>query len=182
MANLARILTDFFEFPKFCFLLSGTLAALWVFLSDQIQEFPQPIKGVMELVLFSFICYLEPGIGLVCFFCFGNPIHNRHDLSLELLNVFNLKSEYQNKLHPSLKDFIITINVLHNLLNYLAHKNPALGLDFWNLCQTKKFVFILDFRNGPFDDFRHVWIKSQNFKSWENLKKSVFDLAPFSKE
>ena len=59
---------------------------------------------------------------------------------------------------------------LPNLLNYLAHKNPALGLDFWNLCQTKKFVFILDFRNGPFDDFRHVWIKSQNFKSWENLK------------
>ena len=71
--------------------------------------------------------------------------------------------------------------VLHNLLNYLAHKNPALGLDFWNLCQTKKFVFILDFRNGPFDDFRHVWIKSQNFKSLENLKK-VFLIWPHSQK
>ena len=52
---MARILTDFFEFPKFCFLLSGTAVLLGLGIhkyQDQIQELSgqvtQPIKDALE--------------------------------------------------------------------------------------------------------------------------------------
>ena len=52
---LFRILTDFFEFPKFCFLLSGTAVLLGLGIhkyQDQIQEssgqITQPIKDALE--------------------------------------------------------------------------------------------------------------------------------------
>ena len=52
---MARILTDFFEFPKFCFLLSGTAVILDLGIhkyQDQIQEssgqITQPIKDALE--------------------------------------------------------------------------------------------------------------------------------------
>jgi hypothetical protein len=54
-------------FSKFCFLLSGAIAALWVILCDQIQEFPQPIEGVMRLILFVILF----GTWNVCWCLFG---------------------------------------------------------------------------------------------------------------
>ena len=53
--KLARSLTDFFDFPKFCLLLSGTAVLLGLGIhkyQDQIQEssgqITQPIKDALE--------------------------------------------------------------------------------------------------------------------------------------